>query len=397
MDKDLGTPLHRDNSLKLATKGTNHDCQSIYYLILLRKNRIYNEVPISLKIHIMDLSPGDRLKGDVFNNYGVLVLQKESSLSSDAIVKLMQHGIDYVEIEPHTVEHYFQPNNSTSDTIQKIKPFFDEAVDGFEDIFLSALSNGTYDDAKVDDLLQPMVNNLGGQKDVVSLLLLLSDSGNDNYTYNHSLQVGMLSYYIASWLGYSKLEAYEVSKAGYLIDIGKCKLDQDVLSKPGKLTPEEFEEVKRHTIYGHDIILNSTDDEISAIVALQHHERDDGSGYPQGLLDKQIHPYAKITAVADVYTAMTSNRVYQSKHEFLAVLRELNSLSFGKLSPEPTQALIKHLLPNFIGKNVLLSSGEIGSIIMTNQTDFFRPLVRTDSGFVDLSKEREISISEVYM
>lgn len=72
-----------------------------------------------MKIHIMDLSPGDRLKGDVFNNYGVLVLQKESSLSSDAIVKLMQHGIDYVEIEPHTVEHYFQPNNSTSDTIQR--------------------------------------------------------------------------------------------------------------------------------------------------------------------------------------------------------------------------------------------------------------------------------------
>lgn len=343
----------------------------------------------------MDLSSGDRLKVDVFNRYGVLVLQKDTYLSNDAIVKLMQHGIDYVDIEPQILENNFNSNSPISDSIQKLKPVFDEAVEGFEDIFLSALANGTYDEAKVDGLLEPMINGLIGQKDVVSLLLLLGD--NDNYTYNHSLQVGMLSYYIASWLGYPKEEAYLVGKAGYLIDIGKSKLPQEILTKPGKLTTEEFEIVKHHAQYGHDIILNSTGDSISAQVALEHHERDDGSGYPKGLTDEQIHPYAKITAVADVYTAMTSNRVYQSKHEFLTVLRELNALSFGKLSPKPTQALINHLLPNFIGKKVLLTSGEIGSIIMTNQTDFFRPLVQTDSRFVDLSKEREMSITEVYM
>ncbi|GGH14317.1 HD-GYP domain-containing protein [Paenibacillus segetis] len=348
-----------------------------------------------MKVHIMDLSSGDRLKVDVFNRYGVLVLQKDTSLSNDAIVKLMQHGIDYVDIEPLILEHNFNSNTTISDSVQKLKPVFDEAVEGFEVIFLSALASGTYDEAKVDQLLEPMINGLIGQKDVVSLLLLLGD--NDNYTYNHSLQVGMLSYYIASWLGYPKEEAYLVGKAGYLIDIGKSKLPQDILSKPGKLTTEEFEIVKRHAQYGHDIILNSTGDSVSAQVALEHHERDDGSGYPRGLRDEQIHPYAKITAVADVYTAMTSNRVYQSKHEFLTVLRELNALSFGKLSPKPTQALINHLLPNFIGKKVLLTSGEIGSIIMTNQMDFFRPLVQTESRFIDLSKEREMAITEVYM
>lgn len=348
-----------------------------------------------MKVHIMDLSSGDRLKVDAFNRYGVLVLQKDTFLTNDAIVKLMQHGIDFVDIEPMILDHNFNSKSPISDSVQKLKPHFDEAVEGFEDIFLSALANGTYDEAKVDGLLEPMINGLVEQKDVVSLLLLLGD--NDNYTYNHSLQVGMLSYYIASWLGYPKEEAYLVGKAGYLIDIGKSKLPQEILTKPGKLTTEEFEIVKQHAQYGHDIILNSTGDSISAQVALEHHERDDGSGYPKGLTDEQIHPYAKITAVADVYTAMTSNRVYQSKHEFLAVLRELNSLSFGKLSPRPTQALINHLLPNFIGKKVLLTSGEIGSIVMTNQTDFFRPLVQTDSRFIDLSKEREMAITEVYM
>ncbi|MOA18302.1 Cyclic di-GMP phosphodiesterase response regulator RpfG [compost metagenome] len=207
----------------------------------------------------------------------------------------------------------------------------------------------------------------------------------------------MLSYYIASWLGYSKEESYMVGKAGYLIDIGKSKISLEILNKPGKLTPAEFEEVKKHTQYGHDIILKSTNDKLLAQIALQHHEREDGSGYPHGLTDKEIHPYAKITAVADVYTAMTSNRVYKSKQEFLTVLRELNSLSFGKLSAEPTQLLIKHLLPNFIGKRVKLNTGESGSIVMTNQTDFFRPLVQTNTHFIDLSKERDVSITEIHL
>ncbi len=343
----------------------------------------------------MDLSPGDRLESDIFNHFGVLVLQKEKELTSDAIVKLMQHGIDYVDVIPYTPQVQIPVAQPISEHVQKVKPYFDHAVDGFESIFLEALTTGTFDDAQVDELLQPMVSQLGFQKDVVSLLLLLNDS--DNYTYNHSMQVGMLSYYIASWLGYPEEEAYAAGKAGYLIDIGKSKVRQEILHKPGKLTSEEFDEIKRHTTYGHEIILKSTGDELSALVALQHHERDDGSGYPQGLTEQEIHPFAKIAAVADVYSAMTSNRVYQSKQELLSVLRELNSLSFGKLSPEPTQVLINHLLPNFIGKRVLLSSGEVGSIVMTNQSDFFRPLVQTDSRFVDLSKERDTAIAEVYL
>lgn len=354
-----------------------------------------NEVWCFLKAHIMDLSPGDRLEFDVFNDYGVLVLQKEKELTSEAIVKLMQHGIDYVDILPQSVNVEVPVAVPFPEHVQKAKPYLDDAIDGFETIFMEALSNGTFDNNKVDSLLEPMVAQLNVQKDVVSLLLAVNDK--DNYTYNHSLQVGMLSYYIALWIGYTQEEAYLAGKAGYLIDIGKSKVPQDILNKPGKLTPEEFEEVKHHTIYGHDIILKSTGDELTALVALQHHERDDGSGYPKGLKQDEIHPYAKIAAVADVFSAMTSNRIYQSKQELLSVLKELNNLSFGKLSPEPTQALISHLIPNFIGKKVLLSSGEVGSIVMTNQSDFFRPLVQTESRFVDLSKERQTAIAEVYM
>lgn len=353
----------------------------------------------------MEISAGDILLKDIYNQAGVLIMQKGTQLTEDSLFKMIQHGIDYVDIEesqPDTVfgqqqtGEYRPPSFTIVDPIyQEVKQTLNQAISGFEEIFMNALTTGNIEDSKVDELLEPIVNQLVSHKDVVSLLLLLDN--NDNYTYNHSMQVGMLSYYIATWLGYSQEEAYKAGKAGYLIDIGKCKISGQILQKPGKLTEEEFEQVKQHTVIGHDIILNSTGDELSALVALQHHEREDGSGYPHGLKGETIHPFAKIAAVADVYTAMTSTRVYQSKQEFLAVLRELNALSFGKLSPKPTQTLINHLLPNFIGKRVVLTSGETGSIVMTNQLDFFRPLVQTDSRFIDLSKERNIAIQEVLL
>lgn len=342
----------------------------------------------------MGLRPGDLLTEDVFNRFGVLVLQENAELTDEAIVKLIQHGIDYVGIE--RPDSGGEPAARTSNPgMQSLKPRVEEAVDVFETLFLESITNGKFNAEQIDETLYPLMNDLMNQKDVVSLLMLLNDQ--HEYIYNHSIHVGLLSYYIAAWMGYDKDEAYRIGKAGYLLDIGKCMISPHILNKPDKLTNEEFETVKRHTLYGYDLILNSTGDEATALVARQHHERDDGSGYPYGLSKEQIHPYARITAVADTYSAMTMKRPYQTKQEQLAVLQELHRLSFGKLSGEAVQALIRHLVPNFIGKKVLLTTGETGHIVMTNHSDFFRPLVQTETRFADLAKERATEIQEVYI
>ncbi|MFF2910128.1 HD-GYP domain-containing protein [Paenibacillus sp. NPDC057934] len=344
-----------------------------------------------MRVHVMDVKPGDYLGTDTFNARGLHVLSKGTQLRMDEISKLLQHGIDYIDIE--SLEETLSPPHKPS-IIQTVTASFDTMIDGFENLYLEALTKGSFNPSVVDDVLQPTLQSLDKHKDVVTLLLLLDRE--DEYTYNHSLQVGMLSYYIATWLGYSKQECYEISRAGYLIDIGKCRISPDLLNKPGKLTLEEFEEVKRHTTYGYEIIRNSMDDPTAALVALQHHEREDGSGYPANLTKSEIHPYAQIAAVADVYSAMTSPRVYQSKQELISVLHELHNLSFGKLNGKTVQAFIQHLMPNFIGKRVLLNSGDMGVIVMNNPMDVFRPLVQVDHKFLDLSRERSVSIVEIY-
>lgn len=340
----------------------------------------------------MDLKPGDHLRTDTFSSRGLHVLPKGSQLQLQEIARLIQHGVDYVDIE-EILEEPAAPARPS--IIQAATSSFDTMIDGFESLYMEALSKGSFNQSMVDDILQPTLSTLDKHKDVVSLLLLLDRE--DNYTYNHSLQVGMLSYYIASWLGYSKTECYEIGRAGYLIDIGKCRISQSILNKPAKLTSAEFDEVKLHTIYGYEIIKNSMDDPYTALVALQHHEREDGSGYPRQLTETDIHPYAQIAAVADIYSAMTTHRIYQSKQELISVLREINTLSFGKLNGKPVQAFIHHLMPNFINKRVLLSTGDMGVIIMNNPLDVFRPLVQSDGKFLDLSRERKIAVVEIYM
>lgn len=346
-----------------------------------------------MRVHVTDLIPGDLILREVFNRNGVHVLKKGTIIQLEEISRLLQHGIDYIDIEPREILLSIDTSSDTPESLNKIKPKFDQAIDGFASVFLEAFETGKFNKSVVDDSFQPVVGSLMEQKDVVSLLLLLNEK--DDYTYKHSMQVGMLSYYLATWMGYSSKESYDIGRAGYLHDIGKSKIPIEILDKPGKLTTEEFEKIKLHTIYGYDIIRESIDDKITGLVALEHHERDDGSGYPKGLYENQIHPYSHITAVADVYSAMTTNRVYQSKQQLLIVLRELYSLSFGKLNGKPSHAFIQNMLPNFIGKKVVLTSGESGIIVMNNPSDYFRPLIKTSGGFIDLSKERDFAIQEI--
>jgi putative nucleotidyltransferase with HDIG domain len=344
-----------------------------------------------LKVHVTDLKHGDCLMTDTFNSVGLHVLPKGTVVQSEEITILIRHKIEYVDIEPRSTQQVEHGNGLQ----QSLKGNLDLTIQNYESIFLEALTKGSFTQSMVDNTLQPLLESLDEQKDVVSLLLLFERDDVD--TYNHSLQVGLLSYYIASWLGHSKAERYEISRAGYLHDIGKSQVPSEILHHSGILTPAEEEEMRRHTTYGYNIIRESMKDETTALVALQHHEYEDGTGYPGHLHKNDIHPYTRIVAVANVYMGMTTSKPNQPKQGLVTVLRKVHELGFGKLNGNAVQALTGHLLPNFVGKSVQLSNGEKGTIVMNNSLDIFKPLVKVDDTFRDLSKERNLSIEEVFI
>lgn len=358
-----------------------------------------------MKIHVTEIKDGDILLEDVFNSYGLHILSKDIVMTSKEISRLLQHQIDYVsvkKIQPVFLDSLIEfedlertlENTATPKWVPQVKPIYDSIVNNVEDIFLTARKTNTIDTEKAAKTFEPLLDNLHLERDVVSMLLLLNNQ--NSYTYQHSVQVGMLSYYLANWLGFEEQEAVNIGNAGFLHDIGKCKIDEAILNKPGKLTTEEFEEMKKHTLYGYEIIKNSVNNDNLALGALHHHERVNGIGYPHGLKGEDISTYGRIIAVCDIYSAMISTRIYQKERDLLYVLKEIDKLSFEQLDPVIAQTFIKHMIPNFIGKRVTINDGREGTIIMTHPTEFFRPLVKINNQFIDLTTDRSIDITHVY-
>lgn len=166
-------------------------------------------------------------------------------------------------------------------------------------------------DVNFDELLSLTSELFRSKKTAIELFdFLYSVRGVNDSVYAHSLNVAMISRMIGRWLHMDSHDLDVLMLAGLLHDIGKLLIPEEILNKPGKLTDEEFQEIKKHPRYGYDILKNQNIDSRIKKAALMHHERCDGSGYPSGLTEDTIDSFAQIIAIADVYDAMTAARSY---------------------------------------------------------------------------------------
>jgi two-component system response regulator RpfG len=173
-------------------------------------------------------------------------------------------------------------------------------------------------------------------------LLRLARAGEyrDEETGNHVVRMAKYSRVIAEQLGFSKDDADVIEMAAPMHDIGKIGIRDDILLKPGKLTHEEFEIMKRHTIIGYDILKDSPSKflQMGGIIALNHHEKFDGTGYPYGKKGNEIPLEARIVAVADVYDALVSERPYKNAWSTDAALDYMESHSGKHFDPDALYA-----------------------------------------------------------
>lgn len=152
----------------------------------------------------------------------------------------------------------------------------------------------------------------------------------DNGTFVHSLNVALICYVFAGWLGFTKAEQRTATLCGLFHDVGKVSISEEIIKKPGKLTDDEREEMKKHTINGYNLLVASGETNVHVCnAALMHHERMDGSGYPYGLGKTQIDKFARIVAIADVYDALTAERAYRKAMRVDRVLSTLQEEKEG--------------------------------------------------------------------
>jgi len=186
----------------------------------------------------------------------------------------------------------------------------------------------------------------------------------DDYTYMHSVAVCALMVALAKQLGLSEEEAREAGLAGLLHDIGKMMVAADILNKPGKLTDAEFVSVKEHPAAGYKLLKDAKG--ISAValdVCLHHHEKIDGSGYPNRLKGDEISLYARMGAVCDVYDAITSDRPYKQGWCPAESLRKMAEWSKGHFDEKIFQAFVKSIGIFPVGTLVRLESGRLAVVV----------------------------------
>ena len=209
-----------------------------------------------------------------------------------------------------------------------------------------------------------------------ALLWLTKIKHKDEYTAEHSINVSVLSAAFGKQLGMLEEEIRTLGLCGLLHDVGKVKVPDAVLLKPGALSPEEHEIMRNHCNYGRDILMSAPKVAHSAVdVAYNHHERLNGKGYPRGLKAEQIPYLAKIVGIVDTYDAITSNRVYDRARSSMEALEIIYRCSGDQYDPDLVKDFIRLIGIYPPGSIVQMTNGEVGIVIASNPKNKRRPKV----------------------
>ncbi len=202
----------------------------------------------------------------------------------------------------------------------------------------------------------------------------------DDSVYGHSLNVAMISRVLGKWLKWSPSDLDNLVIAGLLHDIGKITIPPEILNKEGKLTDEEFEQIRWHPRAGYELIRDLKIDSRIKKAVLQHHERCDGSGYPMKATEIMLDDFAMVIAIADVYDAMTAARKYRAPLCPFQVIREFEHDGYHKYKTEYLLTFLRHIATTYQNNRVILSDGQAAKIILLNQNSLSTPLVQLDDG-----------------
>lgn len=329
------------------------------------------------------LSAGMVLARDVASTsareYRTLLI-KDTVLTDEMIRLLKTKGIKSVSIvgsaspDPQQstaqAKHEKQFNTHISKALTQLNDIFDNGE-------IKELSHEAVEqiDNIADDILEDIRNDstyLGNQ--------MIALQTYDDYTYKHCLRVAMLSTSISAELGLYTEDIKEVVTAALLHDIGKSSIDHDIVAKPGKLTDEEFAEIKRHPYIGYEILKKTGSYNANILTGvLFHQEKFDGTGYPTGIAGKKIPLIARIITVADVFDALTSNRPYRKPWSVAETEEYILGGCGTHFDYDVVQAFLRAFNPYPIGTIVELSDNRHGVVIKYN-ANVLRPVVKILGG-----------------
>ena len=371
-------------------------------------NKTYLNRGLSMKrVLTANLLPGMTLAENVYTyNNEQLILTEGTTLTDQSITKLEFYGIINVMVEDSITpikDNVSYSDNSTLSYAQRLqqtnefkqfKADFENASSRFENC-INKIINGECDFNLIDftDPIYNLLQQTCSPSNVFDMLHSLRQY--DDATYIHCVNVSLISNVLGQWLKFSDEDLKLLTVAGLLHDVGKIMIPDQIITKPSKLTDYEYTIVQTHPMEGFKLLKNLNLDIHIKNAVLMHHERCDGSGYPLHLSADQIDPFAKIVAIADVYDAMTSARVYRGPLCPFVAISLFESEGLQKYDTKAIITFLTNIVNTYLLNRVRLNNGLEGDIVYINRDHLAKPTIRVGSKYIDLSQNPDLYIEAI--
>lgn len=363
------------------------------------------DTQIVKRLSIAELRPQMIIARDILGKSGEVLFRKGTVIDRDVFEGLRNSDIIVLYILEKSINmekpEFLHPPKRVEVlpvvSRPEFKSFEKDYITTNEDIkrtLISISSGASINISRLYKMTDGILSKMKFIGDVFTYLSFLKNR--DEYTFSHSNNVALLTNIFGMWIGLDKEQLVTLTTAAMLHDIGKTKIPDSLLNKKGKLTTAEFDEIKKHTTYGYRMLENHENipNDVK-LVALMHHEKIDGSGYPMNLPGDKIIPFAKIVAICDIYDAMTADRAYRGKICPFKVIKNFEQHSYGNLDTEYLLIFLRNIANNYVGCKARLSDERIGDIVFINRLNLSKPIVRCDTEIVDLSTTPGLEIVNI--
>lgn len=348
-----------------------------------------------MRVNVKHLCVGSCIGADVYTQDDMMVVANHTIVTENIIERLHLFNIKDVEIIDIEIDNLAFTFDITQ--TKEFKAFMNDSMEIKDS--LSNSFNRLFINTAEPESLETVINAsqklfVNNHKNHNLLDMLHNMQKFSDTTYLHCVNVGMISALLGEWLGWSEDDIQMLLSCGLFHDIGKLAIPSEILNKPGKLTEHEMALMKQHTIKGYKILSQNPliDDRIK-IAALSHHERCDASGYPFMLKKEKIDRYSKVIAIADVYDALTANRVYRGPMCPFDVIAIFEKDGLKMYETKYIMTFLHKVLYSYLNSKVRLSNGSVAEIVEINPSARSKPIVMMDGGrIVDLSQYSDIKI-----
>ncbi|MBU2700096.1 putative nucleotidyltransferase with HDIG domain [Sporomusaceae bacterium BoRhaA] len=340
-----------------------------------------------VELAVKYLVPGITIAHDVVSSDGKILVNGGVEVSRHIIDKLQDWQIDSVMIIQKNVD-----NPLSRQEIRKFVNTYNQSIGVVNKAFEQARLTKEVPLETFVEMNEKIQKNTPASGNIIDQLYNLPPC--DDYTFHHSVNVSVIAALLAGWLGYPPNMVNDISLAGLLHDIGKSQLPKHLLHRTDLLSSEEYTQYQQHVNLGYELLQHNPDlPQTVKLSILAHHERRDGSGYPSRLLGDDIHPYAQIIAVADLYDeGLTINRNPDIVYSPYAALEKLKD-NVSQIAAKPVITFIDRMTNFLSGNNVFISDGRVGRVVFINKQSPCRPMVLLEDGQVlDLSEIPELQV-----